>query len=60
MSGSVYVLISSRLFTFAFSACASGVISKKNHHQDRCQGGFSARKILRDAGGVEGDVRFPH
>ena len=59
MSGSVYVLISSRLFTFAFSACASGVISKKNH-QDRCPGGFSARKILRDAGGVEGAVRFPH
>ena len=30
MSGSVPVLIESRLFSFAFSACASGVISKKS------------------------------
>ena len=30
MSGSVYVLMQSWLFTFAFSARASGVISKKS------------------------------
>ena len=30
VSGSVPVLIESRLFTFAFNACASGVISKKS------------------------------